>query len=453
MSLHEAISSGPIRVLLVDDQDAFRDATAKRLELRGFQVSQAVDGVQADHLLRENVPDVVVCDLKMPNMDGISLMRKRIQDFPATAWIILTGQATVETAISGLKLGAAEYLQKPIDVEDLERYIRSTYERGAAARMLASVRQQLRDGSMKFGIVGRSPHLAETYEFIYKSAKSSQPVLIAGESGTGKELVARGIHEHSDQKARPFVVFNCSAVERDMQANELFGHVEGAYEGASGNKLGLVEVADGGTLFVDEIGDLSLENQAALLGLMESGQFRRLGDNKDRVVDIRVIASSEHDLSDMIEQESFRKDLFYRLNALPFELAPLRDRREDVPLLIQHFLDRHERRSGEPKRLAPEAMVALESYDWPGNVREVANVIERAATLCDDFTIRPADLKLRLPSGVATADGFSNRLDDVERQHVLSVLESHGGNKVATAKELGVSRMKLYRKLEQYGIE
>ena len=442
-----------IRVLLVDDEASFRTATAKRLRLRGLHVCEAADGEEADRILNDTAPDVVVCDLKMPNLDGLSLIRKRIQGFPATAWIILTGQASVSTAVSGMKLGAADYLQKPVDAEELEQRIVQAYEQNKPARLLQEVRRQLDDGSTRFGIVGKSPHVRHTYEFIVKAARSDQPVLITGDSGTGKELVARGIHEQNDRSTRPFVTINCAALSDNLLANELFGHVQGAYTGAMGTKLGLFEVADGGTMFIDEIGDMSPQNQAAVLRVIETGQFRRLGETKERVVDVRIIAATLQNLPEMTEKRAFREDLYYRLNVLPWHLMPMTDRREDIPLLIQHFLDRHARRSGEARRLSPEAMVALQAYHWPGNVREMANVIERAGTLCDDFTIQVGDLKLGLDRGVATAQGMSSLLTDVEREHVIRVLQAHAGNKVASAKALGISRMKLYRMLEQFGLE
>ncbi|MCG3137546.1 MAG: Transcriptional regulatory protein ZraR [Phycisphaerae bacterium] len=442
-----------IHVLLVDDQDSFRRSTAKRLELRGFSVTEAGDGVEADELLKRIVPDVVVCDLKMPNMDGITLLQKRVGDLPATSWLILTGQGSVDTAVLGLKLGAVDYLQKPIEIEDLEHQIRQAYEDNHPARMMQQIRQQLQDGSTRFGIVGRSRHIQDTYQFITRAARGDQPVLITGESGTGKELVARAVHEQSDRATRPFVTINCAALTDTLLANELFGHVEGAYTGAVGTKLGLFEVADGGTLFIDEIGDMSLQNQAAVLRIIETGQFRRLGDTRERVVDVRLVAATLCDLPQMVSQKKFREDLFYRLNVLPWQLLPLSERREDIPLLIQHFLDRHAKRTGQPRRLTPEALVALQAYDWPGNVREMANVIERAATFCDDYDIKVTHLGLGLPAGVATPEGMSSRLTDIERDHILRVLEAHQGNKLAAAKALGISRMKLYRKLEDYNVE
>ncbi len=442
-----------IHVLLVDDEDAFRQATARRLELRGFSVSQACDGREADVFFDNYHCDVVVCDLKMPNMDGAALLQKRIESAPATSWIILTGQASVETAVSTLKLGAVEYLQKPIDIEDLEFHIHRAYDQNSAVRVLNEVRHQMAEGQIRFGIVGTSRHIQETYEFICKSAKNDQPVLITGESGTGKELIARGIHAQSDRAARPFVAINCSSLSDMMLADELFGHVQTAETQSVGTKAGLLEVTDGGTLFIDEAADLSLANQSALARTIETGQFRRCGDYKDRVADVRIIASTQRDLPHLVQQKIFRKDFYYRLNVLPWTALPLRERRDDIPLLIQHLLDRHGRRTGEPKRLSPESLVALQGYDWPGNIREMANVIERAAALCNGYTIRAHDLHLGLGNAVATPQGLSEKLDDLERDHILRVLESHHGNKLAAAKSLGISRMKLYRKLRLYGIE
>lgn len=445
-------STSRVHVLLVDDEASFREATARRLELRGFTVSQAASGAAADAFLRQHSAEVIVCDLKMPGIDGVELLRRHIDEAAGSAWIMITGQASVETAVASLKLGAVEYLQKPIDIEALEACIRRAYQAAAPARALSDARRQIRSGDIQFGIYGRSRHVRDTYDFIHKAARSDQPVLITGESGTGKELVARGIHEQSDRSSRPFVAINCASLSDTLLANELFGHVEGAYTGAVGNKLGLFDVADGGSLFIDEIGDMSLQNQAAVLRVIETGQFRRLGDTRERVVDVRIIAATLRNLPEMVARQAFRDDLYYRLNVLPFQLWPLSQRREDVPLLIQHFLESHIRRTGQPKRLTPEALVVLQSYDWPGNVREMANVIERAATLCDAGTITPADLRLGIGLGVPTPQGMSQRLEDVEREHILRVLQVHDGNKVASAKALGISRMRLYRKLEQYGV-
>lgn len=447
-----AVMTSTIRVLLVDDEEAFRSATARRLRLRDLEVVEACDGEQAEALLREHRPDVVVCDLKMPRVDGLSLLQRALPHHPATAWLILTGQASVETAVNGLKLGAADYLQKPIDAETLETHIRRVYEQTRSAREVEAARRALQGGVTQFGIVGRSVHVAQTYEFINKAARSDQPVLITGESGTGKELIARGVHECSDRAARPFVTVSCAALSEALLANELFGHVEGAYAGAVGTKQGLFEVADGGTLFIDEIADLSMQNEAAVLRILETGQFRRLGDVRDRVVDVRLAAATVRELPEMVERQAFRGDLYYRLNVLPWRTAPLRDRREDLPLLTQFFIDRHSQRTGRAKGLSPEATVVLQAHDWPGNIRELCNVLERAASLCDQDLIKASDLKLGLSHGVATADGVSNMLDDVEREHIQRVLEAHHGNKLATAKALGISRMKLYRKLERYGM-
>jgi DNA-binding NtrC family response regulator len=387
----------------------------------------------------------------MPTMDGMSLLRRQVAQHPHIGWIILTGQASVETAVEGLKLGAAEYLQKPIDAELLAEHIRAAYARHAPARLMKALRDMLSDGTIRHGIVGQSPHVQESYEFIRKAAASDLPVLITGESGTGKELVARAIHEESDRRARPFVAINCAALSDQLLSNELFGHVEGAYTGAAGTKQGLFEVADQGTLFIDEIGDMSMANQAAVLRVIESGEFRRLGDTRERAVDVRIVAATLRNLPDMAVQHAFREDLYYRLNVLPFHLAPLRERREDIPLLMQTFLDRHCRRCGQSKCVSPAALKCLQSHDWPGNIRELANVVERAALMCDGLTIEPSDLQLGMAAGVATAEGMSSRLVDIEREHILRVLEAHGGNKQAAARALGVSRMKLYRKLEQYG--
>ena len=339
MSKTNVATAAPIHVLLVDDEAAFRSATAQRLRLRGLQVTEACDGDEADEILCKTDPDVVVCDLKMPGLDGLSLLEKRGADFPAAAWIILTGQGSVDTAVKGMKLGAADYLQKPVDAEDLERCIVRAYEHNKPARILAKMRAQLRAGQTQFGIVGHSRHVRDTYEFIIKAARSDQPVLITGDSGTGKELVVRGIHKQSDRSARPFVTINCASLSDALLANELFGHIEGAYTGAVGTKLGLFEVADGGTLFIDEIGDMSLPNQAALLRIIETGQFRRLGEIRERVVDVRIVAATLRHLPEMVENQAFREDLYFRLNVLPWHLAPLRDRAEDVLLLIQHFLE------------------------------------------------------------------------------------------------------------------
>ncbi len=441
-----------ISVLLVDDEQAFRTATARRLALRGFTVTEAADGQQADGMVQEHPPDVVVCDLKMPNLDGLSLMRRRITSSPATAWIVLTGQASVDSAVTSLKLGAVEYLQKPIDVDRLELCIRQAYERHRPSRLMAQLDRCRGDGAARFGLVGISSHIRETCEFVARAAHSERSVLITGESGTGKELVARGIHKQSDRASRPFVTVNCAALSEGLLATELCGHVEGADGGAVGTKLGLFEVANCGSLFIDEIGDMSLPNQSIVLRVIETGQFRRLGDSRDRVVDVRIIAATVHDLPEMIRSHSFRADLCQRLSVLPWHLLPVRERPEDIPLLVHHFLHAHGQRSGQPKRLSPEAFVALQSYGWPGNVREIANVLERAAAGCDDYSIQAQDLELGLAAGVPTPHGMSHMLCDIEREHILRVLEAHGGNKLATAKALGISRMKLYRKLEHYGL-
>jgi DNA-binding NtrC family response regulator len=455
MSLNHSIA-----LLAVDDDDEFRSVVARRFQRRGCDVTHTASPVQALRLAEERRFDVAILDIAMPEMDGVKLLERLRQVAPDTQVIMLTGQGTIETAIRAMKLGAYDYLTKPCELAELEVQVQRAYEKGLLARENQNLKTLLRRSEPPTEIIGRSAALKQVLRLIEKVAPTDSTVLIQGESGTGKELVARAIHQASPRAGKPLVVINCAALQETLLESELFGHEKGAFTSAVSSKEGLFEVADGGTLFIDEIGEMAGGLQAKLLRVLEDGRFRRVGSTKEMKADVRILAATNKDLAKEAAAGRFREDLYYRLNVITIPLPPLRDRLDDIPLLVNHFL-----RSGArgPRSIEPEALQALQGYSWPGNVRELANVTERARILAEGPCITLRDL----PGGivhpaVAESNGLRDRttvprsqdhLDELERQHVQRILDTEGGNKARAARALGISRRKLYRLLEKYGLE
>jgi DNA-binding NtrC family response regulator len=385
----------------------------------------------------------------MPGMSGLEVLDKLRASNPECEIIMLTGQATVETAVEAMKKGAYDYLTKPFPLAELEVLIEKAYERRKLSKENMQLKAVLGRSEPTGEIVGRSPAMREVFRLIERAGPTDKAILIQGESGTGKELVARALQRHSRRADKPLVVINCAALSETLLESELFGHEKGAFTGAVAAKPGLFEVADGGTLFIDEIGELAGNLQAKLLRVLEDGSMRRVGSVKERHVNVRLLAATNRDMDEEVRAGRFREDLFYRINVMSLHLPPLREREGDIRLLIQKFL-------GHDWRIGDEALASMEAYDWPGNVRQLINAIERAKILADDKTIQRYDLPAEITRAKTTPHGTTvingDRLEDLERAHVVEILTRERGNKARAARALGVNRRSLYRIIEKYHI-
>ncbi|MFO0969337.1 MAG: sigma-54 dependent transcriptional regulator [Gemmataceae bacterium] len=456
-SLPMAQRPDSIRLLIVDDDEALRETLARRFEKQGMQVATAASG---EELLGGDPPpcDIALLDLNMPGMTGLELLEKLKEIQPEIEAIMLTGHGSIETAIQAMKKGAYDYLTKPFHFPELEVHIQKAFEKVRLARRERQWADHLDYESARYKLVGSTPAMQRVTQLIQKVAPTDSTVLIRGASGTGKELVARAIHFNSKRRQRPIVTINCAALQETLLESELFGHEKGAFTGATTTKAGLVEVAEGGTLFIDEIGEMAAGLQAKLLRILEDGHFRRVGSIHEHHADVRVVAATNRPLEDEIKEGKFREDLFYRLNVVTIDLPPLRERRADIPLLVEHFLAT--RGIGAQRfQIEPDALKAITQYAWPGNIRELANVLERAQILAENQHITLDDLPETIveaapaETGAESAADASDLLRDVERRHVREVLKQEKGNKVHAAKVLGISRRALYRLLHKYKIQ
>jgi len=471
-----------VSILLVDDEEPFRKLLERNLSRAGAVVRGAGSGEEAVRLIAESEPDVAILDVSMPGMSGIDLLARLRAERPSAEAIMLTGHATVETAIEAMKLGAYDYLEKPVKIAELTVVIGKALEKRRLARENTTLKEELRRRDPASDIVGESRAIKAVLALMDRVAASAAPVLILGESGTGKELAARAIHRRSSRKDRPFIAINCGALQETLLENELFGHVRGAFTGALAERRGLMEQADKGTLFIDEVGEMGAGVQKKFLRVLEGGEFRRLGDSVERRVDVRIVAATNRDLEREVQDGNFREDLFYRLNVVSVKLPALRERKEDIPLLVNHFCERAAKRGGAPPRVEPAALEKLLRYDWPGNIRELFNILERGLIVSRTGAIGTdeiPDLVPRLgpgaaraqqhaqqqaqhalaspaagtpvPSGNGGANGAATTLDDVEKNAILGAIKGAGGNKTKAAMALGISLRALYRKLEKYG--
>ncbi len=436
-----------IHLLIVDDDEEFRDLMARRFSQPGYQLQTCGNAAEALSLAREHDFDVAVLDMVLPGKSGVELLEKLKAEHPHCEAVMLTGQATVETAVRAMKLGAYDYLTKPVPFAELEIVIEKAHEK----RRLRLENQQLKAWFQRsqstVQMIGETPAMREICRMIERAGPSEKAILIQGDSGTGKELVARALHACSPRADRPLVVINCAALPESLLESELFGHEKGAFTGAIASKPGLFEVADRGTLFIDEIGEMPGPLQAKLLRVLEDGTLRRLGSVKERRVNVRLLAATNRDLQQEIVANRFREDLYYRINVMSLELPPLRQRKEDIPLLVDHFL-------GEGWSINEAARKLLENYFWPGNVRELINAIERAKIMADGYTILPRDLpkQLRDRAKSPSLDPDADDLATLERSKIVDIMRRHDGNKTHAAQTLGIDRRRLYRLLEKYRI-
>jgi DNA-binding NtrC family response regulator len=444
-----------IKLLLVDDDDDLRQDLTHLFRRQGHEVTAAASGEDALDKAAHARFDVALLDLHLPGISGIDVLVHLKERQPELEVLMLTAHSSIETAVEAMRRGAYDYLTKPFRTPDLTVHVQKAFEKVQLARRERQWLQQLSYESPRYRLVGSSAAMRKIVALIEKVAVTDATVLVRGASGTGKELVARALHTNSPRRTRPLVTINCAALQENLLESELFGHEKGAFTGAVAAKPGLVEVAEGGTLFVDEIGEMAPGLQAKLLRVMEDGHFRRVGGTQELTADIRVIAATNRDLAEEIKAGRFREDLYYRLNVVPIYLPPLRERREDIPELVEHFLTT--RQIGPVRaHVDADALKALKAHSWPGNVRELANVLERAQILADNHIITVDDLPENLTAAAppATEQGSDPRhLSEVERRHVQSVLQQEKGNKVHAARVLGVSRRSLYRLIEKYRLE
>ena len=439
-----------IQLLVVDDDEPFRHVLLKELSRRGFTVDGAADGKQALKYIEKDACHVVLLDMRMPEMDGLTVLTQIKQISPSTEVIMLTAYADLNDAVEATKRGAFHYLMKPAQLAEVEILIRRAHEKSILEAQNLALREQLERGQTVTELGGESPSMKETQEIIRKVSPTDATVLILGESGVGKEVVAHEIHAKSLRSHKPLVVVDCTVLQENLVESELFGHERGSYTGATSQKRGLLEAAREGTLFVDEVGDASLTLQAKLLRVLETGEFRRVGGTHTLTTDVRIIAASNQNLLELIEQGRFRADLYHRLNIVDILVPPLRERRDEIPLLAYYFLDQTSRRTRKTIELSSEALDILTAYDWPGNVRELKNVLERVVILVDGNTIEPTNLPNSIiQTSKATFDTQRlMSLQQMETEYIEWVLGQVDGKRKSAAEILRIDPKTLYRKLK-----
>ena len=448
------------RVLVVDDDESLRRVTQVQLEDEGYSVMTACDGEEALGILARAPQDLVITDLSMPGMSGVDLLKKVVSEFPETTVVLVTAFGTIESAVDAMKLGAYDYVTKPVNPESLRLIVARSLERLSLLEEVQTLRSAL-DQKVGFeNVVGHSHCLLQVLDQAARAAHTDVTVLIHGETGTGKELVAQGIHHNSFRRNRPFVTINCGAIPKELLESELFGHVKGSFTGAIADKKGKIETAAGGTIFLDEVGEISPEMQVKLLRLIQERQIDKVGMTGSLKIDVRIIAATHRDLLAMVAGGTFREDLYYRLNVVPIEMPPLRERREDIPELLEHFLARAKDKHGRADLKLPEALLPyFSSWHWPGNIRELENVIERLVVLAaeDELAVEdlpevlrrqpiPADmLRMDLPT-----EGIS--LESVEKELILHALVRFNWNQTQAARYLDLSRKTLIYRMERFGL-
>lgn len=443
------------RILLVDDDRMSREAIGEWLTEEGFQVLAVRDGKEAIGHLYDGV-HVIVTDLKMPRTDGLELLRVARQEAPHAAVIMVTAHGTVDSAVSALQLGAFDYLTKPVKPEELTHRIRRAIEKQTMTEEIARLHAQIKDQSGLGKMIGQCDAMRKVFEKIQLVADTNATVLIVGESGTGKELAARAVHEHSKRCTRPFLPVNCAAIPETLIESELFGHEKGAFTGAVSRREGLFQAAAGGTLFVDEIGELQLGLQSKLLRAIEDKKILPVGSTREVEGDVRLVAATNRDLQQRVEAGQFREDLFYRLRVVELALPPLRERRDDIPLLVRHFIDQIAKDNNRPVRdITSEALEAIQAYTWPGNVRELRNTLESVIVLSLKERIELSDLPAHITGAKPVQAVFKAgmTLTDLEKEAIRRTLEEHDGHRARTAESLGISVRTLQRKIQEYRLE
>ena len=458
-STHEIAGANLLNLLVVDDERTVREGCRDAAHIAGFNTFIADSAEHAGKILDQQGIDIVLLDLRLPGVNGLEALKTIKSRRPNAVVIVMTGFATVSSAVQAMKYGAFDYISKPFTLDEL----RVMLERGIDELKMTTEKRVLRErlrSKHGFGsIIGRSPEMEKLYRIIAKAAQSTHPVLISGESGTGKELVARSIHYSGPCHDKPFIPVDCGSLVPALIESELFGYARGAFTGAVRAKEGLLSIAQGGTIFLDEVGDLPVDLQAKLLRAIQEKEIRPVGSTKRLPINVRILAAINRDLEEAVAEGTFRRDLYFRLNVLTLKIRPLRERKQDIPLLVDHFLDRLARTSGVTRSMSNEAMRALEAYDWPGNVRELENSIDRACALSSGPTIQTADLPSpvqnlhnRIPQEAANGPRIVP-LAAMEKQVILKTIDQLKGDKLLAARLLGIGKTTLYRKLKEYASE
>lgn len=445
------------RILIVDDESIVRDFISEVLLRMGYAPLAVEDGEKALDYLRRSEFDIVITDMKMPGISGIDLLKKTLELWPDCRVIIITAFGTIEQAVGAMKMGAHDYITKPISPDHIEMVVSKALEYKTLKLENRVLRREISEKYSFENIIGKASSMKKVFELIQRASPADSTILISGESGTGKELVAKAIHYNSPRTGGPFIKMNCAALPEGLIESELFGHEKGAFTGAIRATRGRFELADGGTLLLDEISEIPPSLQAKLLRVLQEKEFERIGSGQTIKTNVRVIATSNRDLKEEVTQGNFRDDLFYRLNVIPIDIPPLRQRNEDIPLLCQYFLNKFAQKLGIPaKTLSDKAMELLLTYQWPGNVRELENVIERAMVISKNQELKPSDLPSEVTSGMPNIPrggleaGIT--IDGAEKMLILKTLKAHGGNKTKAAEVLGISTRTLRNKLQEYGL-
>jgi two-component system response regulator PilR (NtrC family) len=448
------------RILIVEDEKSMREVLKILLEGERYEVVSASDGLEGLSYLANDIFDLVITDIKMPKVDGFELLKKTKEISPDTIVIMITAFGTTEAAIEAMKSGAYDYINKPFKIDEIRLIVEKALEKKRLSEEVSLLRKKVKTTYRLENIIGQSPQMQELFRLIPKVAQSSSNVLIIGESGSGKELVAAALHNLSNRKDRNLVAINCAAFPEGLLESELFGHMRGSFTGAVHNKQGLFEIADSGSLFLDEIGEMPINLQAKLLRVLENGSFRRVGGTTDIKVDVRVISATNKDVKEEIASGRFREDLYYRLNVVPIHIPPLRERKEDIPLLVEHFLSKI---SNQPRKITSEAMRMFLGFPWKGNVRELENVIERTVLLTEKEEITPADLPneilgyttdtKEIPKLTEAGIDIDAIIGDIEKKYLLKALEKSGGVKKEAAKLLNLSFRSFRHRLSKYKIK
>ena len=448
------------RILIIDDDPAMVSVISEICHERGHQTNSYNSGQKALENLATDAPQLVITDMRMDKVGGLDVLRECREVLPQTPVILITAYKNVETAIEAMKLGAYDYISKPFKVDELQLTIQRALDHQSDRREIRNLRQIVKEKYRFENIIGTSQRMQEIYNLIAKIADTDSTILIQGESGTGKELVARALHFNSNRQHQPFVAINCSALPENLLESELFGHKKGAFTGATNDKIGLFEEAEQGTIFLDEVNSMALSLQTKLLRVLQERQLRRVGDNKSISINVRVLAATNESLHEKIKGGQFREDLYYRLCVIPIEMPALRERLDDIPLLVQHFLQKNATQTAtEPKKIDPKAIETLQQYRWPGNVRELENAIERACALCDDCLVRVSDLPPQVvrQANAPAQEGTNTmpvgqKLDDytrdIERRYIDETIKFNAGSREKAAKMLGISMATLYRKID-----
>ena len=444
-------------ILVVEDQKPARAALVSALSKDGHKLLEAQTGKEGLQSALENEPDIVITDIRMPEMDGMEFLGALKEKLPQTEVILITAYGNVELAVQAMKRGAYDFMEKPIDLVKLRVLIHKALEKRALAVENIALRESLRQKYRFDNIVGASQKMSEIYQIVTQVAPTNATVLITGESGTGKELIANAIHYNSPRKERPLVKLNCASLSETLLESELFGHEKGAFTGAISRRKGRFEIADGGTLFLDEIGGVSLAVQVKLLRVLQEREFERVGGNETIKVDVRLVTATNKDLKKAVEEGTFREDLFYRIHVVTIDVPPLRERKEDIPPLVSHFINKFAAENKKNvKGVTDEALLLLTSYDYPGNVRELENIIESAVVMATgnliDVSVLPQSVRSVTPARESISLPVGSTLTDVEKRLIGETLRLTGGNKVQAAKVLGIGTRTLYRKIKEYNL-